>query len=254
MSPSMLTFHDRLRDARMPITLAAGDMFGVGLVLLADAGPFTCARVLVVGDLVRRVLEDVHSVQELAAVITDDRVAVDAAWRPGLMVRPPIGVFTTRAGAEVDLGKPLDLVVTAAVSQDEPALRPPAVEVAPVRAAVPYPGADPATVRFAFARVPYARQLKVTSSLLVRCQVTLDRWREHVDEWSRHPGRPIPPAWRTAVIADLDDDLDVPAAVAKMAELEDAEGIELGAKFEAFAYLDRVVAVDLMRGVGRIRR
>jgi hypothetical protein len=37
-------------------------------------------------------------------------------------------------------------------------------------------------------------------------------------------------------------------------ELEDIEGIEPGAKFEAFNYLDRVLAVDLARDLGRTVR
>jgi hypothetical protein len=38
-----------------------------------------------------------------------------------------------------------------------------------------------------------------------------------------------------------------------MSELEGAEGVEPGAKFEAFAYLDQVLAVDLSRDLGRTR-
>jgi hypothetical protein len=41
--------------------------------------------------------------------------------------------------------------------------------------------------------------------------------------------------------------------VAMMIELENTEGVEPGAKFEAFAYLDRVLAVDLARNLGRTR-
>ncbi len=250
----MLTFRDPLSDATMPIAVAGGDMIGVGFVLPADAGPFTCARVLVIGDLVRRVLEDVHSAQALAAVIADDHAAADRVWRSGLMVRPLAGVFTTAAAAEADLGKPLDLMITVAGPRWEPALRPAVVGVAPVRAAVPYSEPDPATVRFALASVPYGQQLEVTTSLLEHTQAVVDRWRHRVDQWSRHPSRPIPPTWRTAVIAALDDDLDVTRVVAMMDELEYTEGIEPGAKFEAFTYLDRVLAVDLARNLGRTRR
>jgi hypothetical protein len=249
----MLTFRDPFSGANMPIAVAGGDMIGIAFVLPADAGPFTNARVLVVGDLIRRVFEDVGSAQVLAAVIASDRAAADAAWRPGLMVRPVIGVFTTSAGAEVGLGKPLDLMITVAGSGDEPTMRLPAVHVAPVHAALPYPGADPATVRFAVACTPHAQQLKVTSSLLAHSQATLERWRGRVDEWSHHPSRPIPPAWRAAAIAALDDNLDVTRVVEMMSELEGAEGVEPGAKFEAFAYLDRVLAVDLSRDLGRTR-
>ena len=69
----------------------------------------------------------------------------------------------------------------------------------------------------------------------------------------REHASPIPPAWRAAAIAALDDNLDVTRVVEMMSELEGAEGVEPGAKFEAFAYLDRVLAVDLSRDLGRTR-
>jgi hypothetical protein len=249
----MLTFRPS-SDATMPIAVAGGAMIGVGFVLPADAGPLTCARVLVVGDLVRRVLEDVYRGQVLAAVITDDQTAADKVWRSGLMVRPVTGMFTTRAAAEADLGKPLDLMITVAGSGDEPVPRLAAIGVAPVRAPAPYPEPDPATARFALARLPYKQQLEMTSALLADAQSILDRWRDRVAQWSRHPSHPIPSDWRTAVIAALDDDLDVARLVAMMGELEIAEDIEAGAKFEAFAFLDRVLSVDLTRDLGRIGR
>jgi cysteinyl-tRNA synthetase len=123
-----------------------------------------------------------------------------------------------------------------------------------VRAPAPYPEPDPATARFALARLPYKQQLEMTSALLEDAQSILDRWRDRVAQWSRHPSHPIPSDWRTAVIAALDDDLDVARLVAMMGELEIAEDIEAGAKFEAFAFLDRVLSVDLTRDLGRIGR
>jgi hypothetical protein len=45
--------------------------------------------------------------------------------------------------------------------------------------------------------------------------------------------------------------IDVTRVVEMMNELEGAEGVDPGAKFEAFAYVDRVLAVDLSRDLGR---
>jgi cysteinyl-tRNA synthetase len=53
------------------------------------------------------------------------------------------------------------------------------------------------------------------------------------------------------VIAALDDDLDLAKVVAMLGELETAQGIAPGAKFEAFTHTDRVLAVDLMRTLRR---
>jgi cysteinyl-tRNA synthetase len=124
--------------------------------------------------------------------------------------------------------------------------------VAPARcAALDWP-AEPTTLRFALAKVPYAWPLDVTDSLLEHSEQIMERWRDHVDEWSHHPGRPIPSAWRTRMTAALDDDLDAARLVATMQVLATTEVVEPGAKFEAFAYLDRVLAVDLMRNLGRV--
>ena len=247
----MLTVRDASSGAKTPIAVAGGDMIGVGFVLPLMAGPFTCARVLVVGDLLRRVIEDIHSAPVLAAVITNNHSAAERVCRSGLMVRPVVGMFATEA--EAGLGKPLDLVITVARTNDAPAPRPPAIGLAPVRNAVPYPGAAPDTVRFALAHVNHTHQVNMTGSLLESSRAVLDRWRDRVVEWSSHPSRPIPATWRTAVIAALDDDLDVAHVLAMMRELEDADNVEPGAKFEAFIYADRVLAVDLMRDLGRIR-
>lgn len=91
----------------------------------------------------------------------------------------------------------------------------------------------------------------MTDSLLERSQRIVGRWRNCINEWSRHPSRPIPSTWRTAAVTALDDDLDMSRLVAMMHELDKAEVVEPGAKFEAFAYVDRVLAVDLMRNLGR---
>ncbi|HYB35741.1 MAG TPA: hypothetical protein VEF72_08160 [Mycobacterium sp.] len=246
----MLTVRDAFTGAKIQIAVAGGDIIRIGFVIPAKAGQFTFARVLVVGDLLRRMIEDVHSAQVLAAVVINNHSAAERVSRSDLMVRPVVGMFTTESEAEDELGKPLDLVITVAGAEDEPAPRPPTLAVAPVRTAVPYP--DPVTVRFALANANHRRQLDLTSSMLERSQALLYRWRDRVEQWSHHPSQPIPASWRAAVIAAFDDDLDVARVAAMMSELEDAEDIEPGAKFEAFTYVDRVLAVDLGRHLGQI--
>jgi hypothetical protein len=247
----MLTLLHPYSGARTPIAVAGGHLIGAGFAIPPNATPLTRARVLVVGDLVRRVLEDVHSAQVLAVVITTNHTAAEQAKWSGLMVRPVAGIFATAAEARTGLGKRLDLVVTVTRTQDESAPWPPTVAVAPINAAVPDPEPDPATLRFALAHANRTHELELTRSLLDRCQAVLDRWRDRVKQWSRYPSRPIPPPWRTAVIAAFDNDLDVARVVAMMSELEDTTDIEPGAKFEAFAYVDRVLAVDLVRNLAR---
>jgi hypothetical protein len=232
------------------IAVAAGRMIGVGYLVPPGIETFTCARVLVVGDLLRRVLEDIYSAQVLAAVITrNDRVG-ELLRRPDLMVRPAVGTFCTEADAEAGIGKPLNVMIAVAGTHNGPTRRP-TVGMAPVRSSVPYWEAAPDTARFALANATHQHQLNITSSLLGRLQAMLDRWRDRIAQWSRYPSRPIPASWRAAVVSALGE-LDVARAIAMMAELEDADHIEPGAKFEAFTYVDRVLAVDLMRDLGRV--
>ena len=49
----------------------------------------------------------------------------------------------------------------------------------------------------------------------------------------------------------LDDDLDTPAALRALRELERDPAIPAGSKFETFASADRVLGLDLVREIGR---
>lgn len=274
----MLTLHTVVDDTATPITIGRGAMIGIGFVIPADTDPFTRARVLVVGDLLRRVLEDIHSAQVLAAVITDDTTATDSLYGAGLMVRPPIGVFSSREAAESFLGRSLDVLVTVTGCDIEPWTRPersghgaaaerngeglgpyrdrtrlPTMAVAPVRMIAAVGEPDPEALRLALVQVPYSREIEMSGSMLEQAHAVVLRWRERLGLWSHHPSRPIPARWRAAALAALDDDLDVAGVVAMMAELEGDEAISPGAKFEAFAFFDRVLAVDLARDLGRKR-
>lgn len=247
---TMLTIRDPFSDAETQMAVASGDILRVGFVVPGDTGPFTCARVLVVGDLLRRVVEDVYSAQVLAAIVSDDSWVIEQDWQSALSVRPLVGGFSTADEAQNALGEPLDLVVTVANGQDHRAPRPPTMAVAPARAAVPYPGAEPTTARFALINVNHRYRLNVTSDGLKHSHTALGCWRDRVARWSQHPGRPIPPAWRDRVVAALNHDLNVARVTSMMSELEGAECVEPGAKFEAFTYVDRILAIDLARGLG----
>jgi cysteinyl-tRNA synthetase len=53
------------------------------------------------------------------------------------------------------------------------------------------------------------------------------------------------------IFGALDDDLDTPAALRALRELERDAAIPAGSKFETFASADRVLGLDLVREVGR---
>jgi hypothetical protein len=168
----MLTVQDPFNGATTKIAAASGDILRVGFVIPSDAGPFTCARVLVVGDLLRRVVEDIYGAQVLAAIASSDGWVTEQDWQSALSVRPVVGAFTTADDAQRALGDSLDLVVTVANGQDR-APGSPTVAVAPVHAAVPYPVAESTTTRFALTNVNHRYRLDLTSDVLERSHTVL---------------------------------------------------------------------------------
>jgi hypothetical protein len=186
--------------------------------------------------------------------VSNDSWVAEQDWESALSVRPVVGTFTTAVEAQTALGQSFDFAVTVAEAQAQLPPRPSTITVAPVHAAVPYPGAEPTIARFALTSVNHKYRLQLTSSLLENSHAVLGRWRDQIALWSKQPGRPIPPAWRDAVIAAFSDDLDVARVASLMGELEEDECVEPGAKFEAFTYVDRVLAIDLGRGLGRAQR
>jgi hypothetical protein len=251
----MLTLRDPLAGTRLPIAVAPGEVLAVAVVMPARSDPLTGMRVLITADLVCRVLEDIHSAQALLAVISEDRAVVQELLAGDLMVRPAAVVAATVPEAHADLGTALDLLVTAA-GGDEQSCASLAVTmpVGPVTATTAWADVDPVTLRFAMLCTDYAVPLELSNAVVQRCEAALGRWRQRLDEWSRHPSHPITAEWRSGAVAAVDDDLDVARLTAMMVELEDAKGVEPGAKFEAFAFVDRVLAVDLTRELGRTRR
>jgi hypothetical protein len=249
----MLTILDRATGALVPITAAAGDLLRVAVMVPAGREtPSWAARVLVIGDLLNRILEDFHGTQVLLAVI-----AGDCDIEPlisDLAVRPPAGIFATLAQAQTDLGARLDIAVTSGYAEARSTTESGAiVAVESVTARQSFQGLDPVTLRMALLTTRYSVPLHLSRGLVASCQPTLDRWRHRLAEWSRHPSHPIPPVWRAHLRSAVDDDLDAHRAMSLMADLENSKDVAPGAKFEAFAYADRVLALDLMREMGRTR-
>jgi cysteinyl-tRNA synthetase len=54
-----------------------------------------------------------------------------------------------------------------------------------------------------------------------------------------------------AVVDRIEDDLDLPGALVALEVLAADESVSPGARFEAFAHLDRLLGLDLAAEVGR---
>jgi hypothetical protein len=106
-------------------------------------------------------------------------------------------------------------------------------------------GADPTAVRMALLGV--ARREPVAGASLADATHRLDRWRAEVAAAARQPSAPIPASAMTRIRDACDDDLDALALLRALDEVDEA--IPAGARLETLLYADRIVALDLARGL-----
>ncbi|WP_327181850.1 hypothetical protein [Streptomyces sp. NBC_01334] len=135
------------------------------------------------------------------------------------------------------------------------------VAVAPTEGAVPggsgpgrVPGGtDPdfAVLRLALLSRPRNQPLRLDADALGEARDTLAGWRRAVAEWARRPSRPVPDAVRGRLRTAWEDDLDLPEVLRVLRSVE-AAGPELpdGARFESYAYADRLLGLELTRDLG----
>ncbi|MEW9553505.1 cysteine--tRNA ligase [Nonomuraea sp. NPDC050783] len=112
-------------------------------------------------------------------------------------------------------------------------------------------GLDPLAVRMAFLEHRYRQQLNLTWDTLRAADRTLRRWRARVAEWAESPSAPMAGEHVARAEAALDDDLDTPATLRVLRELERDESVPPGARLESFLHLDQVLGLDLSADIGR---
>ncbi len=112
-------------------------------------------------------------------------------------------------------------------------------------------GLDPLSARLAFLEHRYRQQLNLTWPTLEAADATIRRWRERVATWATEPSKPMCADYAARIFGALDEDLDTPTALRALRELERDARIPAGSKFETFAAVDQVLALDLARDIGR---
>ncbi|PZG42133.1 cysteine--tRNA ligase [Spongiactinospora gelatinilytica] len=113
-------------------------------------------------------------------------------------------------------------------------------------------GLDPLAVRLALLEHRYRQQMNLTWETLRAADRTLRRWRTRVAQWAESASRPMSAGYVSRAQEAIDDDLDLPAALRIMRDLERDEGEPPGAKFEAFLHLDHILALDLSADIGKV--
>ncbi|MEV0587431.1 cysteine--tRNA ligase [Nonomuraea sp. NPDC050310] len=114
-------------------------------------------------------------------------------------------------------------------------------------------GLDPLAVRLAFLEHRYRQQMNLTWDTLRAADRTLRRWRARVAEWAESPSAPLHTESVRQAEAAFEDDLDTPAALRVLRELEKADAVSPGAKFETFLQLDHLLGLDLSTEIGKVR-
>lgn len=114
-------------------------------------------------------------------------------------------------------------------------------------------GFDPLALRLFFLTGRYRQQMNLTWDALAAADRRLKRWRMRVAEWAESPSTAMCADYVQRLRDALDDDLDTPTALVALGELEKDAGIPAGSKFETFAWVDRILGLDLARDVGKAR-
>ena len=112
-------------------------------------------------------------------------------------------------------------------------------------------GHDPLALRLFFLTGRYRQQMNLTWTALAGADRRLARWRSKVAEWAESPSTAMCADYVERLRAAFDDDLDTPTALVVLSELEKDADVPAGSKFETFAWVDRVLGLDLVRDVGK---
>lgn len=113
-------------------------------------------------------------------------------------------------------------------------------------------GLDPLALRLVFLENRYRSQMDLTWASLEAADGLLKRWRRRVAAWAERPSKPIDSSYYSDMLGAVNDDLDTPRAVQALRRLEKDEAVDPGSKFETFAAIDRVLALDLTREIGSV--
>jgi hypothetical protein len=222
-------------------------------------------RLLLVADVLTRVAE-LRGLQVIT-VLAADSLPADAFEQTvsALGIHPP-AAYASPPEAEALLAGPADVhVATTAVRPGDHG-HGPLIGVGPVDPTQPGAGghaADLATsggdgrdelaLRLVLLSCSHGQPVELTQAALADAGQTLSRWRHRVAEWAREPSRPIPAETAQKLGIAFDDDMNTVAALAVLDSVESDHGMPAGAKFETYAFADRVLGLELVREIGGYR-
>ncbi|WP_328773098.1 hypothetical protein [Streptomyces sp. NBC_00286] len=110
---------------------------------------------------------------------------------------------------------------------------------------------NPSALRLALLARPRSEPLRLGPAALADAEKVLSHWRGSVATWATHPSGPIPDPVRQQLRAAWEDDLDVPAVLDVLRRVATSQTVPDGARFETYAYADRLLGLELTRDIGR---
>ncbi|MFF5519889.1 hypothetical protein ACFY48_24165 [Streptomyces coeruleorubidus] len=109
---------------------------------------------------------------------------------------------------------------------------------------------DPTVLRLALLTRHHSASVRLEAAVLEEAGATLARWRGAVARWARRPSRPVPDEVRGRLREAWEDDLDVPRVLDELRRVENEPELPDGARFETYAYADRLLGLELTRDLG----
>jgi len=212
-------------------------------------------RVLLVADVLTRIAE-LHGQQVIAVLAASSPPpAADDHTASVLGIHPPAACISTK-DAEAVLGGPAHVHVArneAGFGEQAGGLLLGVRAVEDLRrgAAGDENATDPLALRLALLSRPYRQPVELTTDVLADAAGALGRWRARVAEWAGEPSRPIPREAAARIRDAFEEDLNTVAALSLLRSTESSQEVPPGAKFETFVFVDRVLALELAREIGR---
>lgn len=111
---------------------------------------------------------------------------------------------------------------------------------------------DPAALRLALLSHRRTRPVRLDADALDEARRTLTHWRGSVADWARRPSRPVPDEVRVRLRTAWEDDLNVPDVLRTLRRVESRSDLPDGARFETYAYADRLLGLELTRDIGSL--
>lgn len=239
----------RIYDARTAESVVAAPARRALTRVEAHAPGFgaTALRVLLVADVLARALE-IGGTPVWAVLAGEEQVAELRAGAAALGIRP----FEDRRDVGPEFAQAQLIHVVSRGERVTDGIR---IDVAPV--AFPDSGTapgdiDPATLRLALLAHLRSEPVHLTPAALADAGTTLAHWRRSVAGWAVRPSRPVPEGVRQELRAAWEDDLNLPAVLDVLRRVETLDGMEDGARFETYAYADRILGLELTREIGSL--